>query len=289
MLWRCILGLFAALLLAGCGTGRESSPATPALWEVRQGDEARGWLFGTIHTLPRNTAWRTPVFEDAFGRSEHLVLEIGNPGNAKALHAIFTELSRSSGHPPLAQRVNEDHRPALARLSAKAGLKDTETTNLESWGAALVLAQTVRGAGRGDGVDQALARMAGDRTVIELEGARGQLGLFDALSEAQQRALLTAVLDGADSARDDAKRLFELWRTGAMDELATETSLGILADPQLRKALLVDRNRRWAGQVDGLLREKTPVFIAAGAAHMAGPEGLPALLAQRGWTVVRIQ
>ena len=289
MLLRCFLGLFAALFLAACDTKPETTRSAPALWEVREGPQIKGWVFGTVHTLPRTTAWRTPVWEDAFARSERLVLEIADPGDGKALHRIFTELSQSPGHPPLDERVSQAHRPALSHLTARAGLQAEDMAKLESWGAALVLAHAARRATRKDGVDQELARMAGGRPIIELEGVRGQLGLFDALPEAQQRALLAAVLAGADTADEDAMHLFELWRTGAMEKLDAETYTGILADPALRKILLVDRNHRWAGQADRLLRGDGPIFLAAGAAHMAGPEGLPALLAQRGWTVVRIQ
>ena len=59
-----------------------------------------------------------------------------------------------------------------------------------------------------------------------------------------------------------------------------------LADqPDVKKALLTDRNQRWALQIQTMLREKRVFFITVGAGHLAGPEGVPALLRQAGYKV----
>ena len=59
-----------------------------------------------------------------------------------------------------------------------------------------------------------------------------------------------------------------------------------LADqPEVKKALLTDRNRRWALQIETMLREKRVFFITVGAGHLAGPEGVPALLRKAGYKV----
>ena len=158
----------------------------------------------------------------------------------------------------------------------------------ESWAAALRLARA--GADSGDsanGIDRAVLRLARGKQVVELEGAAGQLSLFDAMPEAQQRAMLNAVL--RDAGQGDDSTLAEAWRKGDFAAIEAETRRGMLADPGLREVLFTSRNRAWAEKLTARLARGERVFVAVGAAHMAGPDGLAAMLAARGFKVVRVQ
>jgi uncharacterized protein YbaP (TraB family) len=51
--------------------------------------------------------------------------------------------------------------------------------------------------------------------------------------------------------------------------------------------LLGDRNRRWMPRLD-VLFQKEPTFVAVGAGHMCGNEGLLNLLRERGYAVTQL-
>ena len=55
------------------------------------------------------------------------------------------------------------------------------------------------------------------------------------------------------------------------------------------QTLLVKRNANWAGQIDTMMDGEGVIFIAVGAAHLAGDDSVQALLEQRGYTVERVQ
>lgn len=281
---RCLALLLCTFGLFACSPAPQK--ADPALWHVTDGQGHEGWLFGTIHSSDRPLEWRTPTVDAALNRAGAVMVEVGNLADEAEVAATFARLARTQGQPPLSQRVTEKDRPALAALLKKSGHGDGDFAGVDTWAAALTLART--GADEGDarnGVDRAVIAAAGKRPVVELEGAAAQLGLFDALPEKEQRDLLGAV---AVEASVPDRDLSASWRTGDMTAIEKETRSGLLADPELRAVLFTGRNRSWTAKIAQALRKGQRPFVAVGAAHMAGPEGLPAMLAAEGFSVTRV-
>lgn len=285
------LAVVCGLLFAACSQGEPSGRprATPAIWEIRGANGALGWLFGTVHKLPGDSDWRSERLKHALASADMLVVETRDVNDRARLRAIFQRLARSTRKPPLAQRVDPGERAALMALLRENGLSEGDFSNTDTWAAALTLSKAASGGGDDGGVDGALMSMDGPAQVVELEGTEAQLGLFDRLPERDQRDLLGAVAVEGAQAREKSRKLTDLWAKGDMAAIERETHRGILADPELRDRLLLGRNRAWAGKIDQMLRAGQRPFVAAGAAHMAGDDGLPALLAARGWQIQRIQ
>jgi uncharacterized protein YbaP (TraB family) len=283
---RRIAGTLAALALLSCAP--EPQPARPAFWQVTAPDGRQAWLLGTIHALDRPADWRSPAIDAALAGADSVVVEVSAVGDAPAMAAVFARLAQSPGLPPLSQRVAPGQRPALARLLDKAGMAESAFARTETWAAALTLARAAApDKDAGNGIDRAVLAAAGDKPVAELEGTAGQLGLFDALPEAEQRDLLAEVI--RDAGRSGTADLAAAWRRGDIAAIEAETRRGMLADPELREALFTARNRRWAASIAARMARGARPFVAVGAAHMAGPDGLPALLAAQGYTVTRLQ
>lgn len=279
--------LLAALLLgllAACSRGDWPEPA-PALWQVTSPAGQTGWLFGTIHALPDGPEWRTPVLDNALEQAGPLVVEVGDLADPEAARTVFTRRAYTPGLPPLLARAAPADRPALAAALDKAGLDSGELAPLEDWAAALTLANALRRGDTANGVDRAL--IAGSRRVIALESVDEQLALFDTLPPAAQAALLRDAVRESGTPDDGART--RAWLTGDLAALEQDAAAGLLADPTLRERLQVGRNRAWLPTIAGLLDEGARPFVAVGAAHMLGPDGLPALLRARGYTVLRIQ
>jgi hypothetical protein len=57
--------------------------------------------------------------------------------------------------------------------------------------------------------------------------------------------------------------------------------------PELYQRLLIERNTNWIPQVESCIRQNAGCFIVVGAAHLVGPDGLPSLLAKKGYKVTQ--
>jgi len=279
--------LAAALWLASCGGGepaREWPEPSPALWQVTGGNGEKAWLFGTIHALPDGADWRTPAFERAFADADLVMVEIGDLDDSSAAAKAFDTFAKTQGLPALSHRLPLADRPALAALMRRAGVDDADFWDTETWAAALVLANAVRDSETGNGVDRDL--LDDGKPVEALETFAGQFARFDALSEVAQRALLASIAreeTGADEERVMA------WLTGDLAELEDELEGSLETQPALRETLLTQRNAYFAARIVATVEARRVPLVAVGAGHMLGADGLPALLAARGYTVARVQ
>jgi uncharacterized protein YbaP (TraB family) len=297
MIWRLAAGIIAPLLLAllaGCSDApaepaEGAGPPSPLFYEIASADgSVEGWMVGTIHALPASVEWRTPAIETVVKDADLLVVEIAALDDGVALARSFADLSRTPGLLPLEERLPAELRPRLADMMARGDLVPAQFLGTETWAAALTLARVDAAGDPANGVDRALIAEFEGRPVRELEGAAAQLAIFDRLPEAQQRAMLAAVVRESAAAARDPERLQRAWLKGDTATIEASTREGVLADPAVREALLTARNRRWAAALAPLLAEEPRPLIAVGTAHLVGPEGVPALLEAQGYRVRRI-
>jgi uncharacterized protein YbaP (TraB family) len=285
--------LATILALAACSSEADQGAGPkvyPALWEITGTDgHVEGWMFGTIHALPDDVDWQSPKLKQVMGEADMLVVEVANLDDRAALSKLFEDMAYDHPAGPIRDRIAPDLRDEFDKLLVKSGVSRSYFDSMESWAAALALAQVAQDGKSQNGVDEVLIRQFKGREVTELEGAKAQLGIFDALPEKEQRDLLDAVLSEAKDYGDQDGDLAKAWQSGNLTALGKVSERGILADKELKQALLIDRNTAWASQLENLLSAKARPLVAVGAGHLLGPDGLPAQLAKDGYKVTRIQ
>jgi len=120
------------------------------------------------------------------------------------------------------------------------------------------------------------------------------LALYDTMGEAEAARYLQEVLDGLDDGRAlrTAQAVIEAWASGdarALDVVLQESTAGpgVVAE-FTRRVLLGRRNPDMANRIEHLMREDSVTFVGVGLLHLFGANGLPQLLAQRGYLVERV-
>jgi hypothetical protein len=159
---------------------------------------------------------------------------------------------------------------------------------MRPWLAALTLTiapLTQAGLDPAAGVDRQLraAMEKAGKPVRGLETAEQQIRFLADMPQSMQLAMLRSTLRDTDRATADFKAIMAAWKEGDDDALARlENDLMRKQEPELYRRLLVERNQAWAKRIEGLLQQPGIVFIAVGAAHLAGPDSVQAQLARDG-------
>ncbi|WP_185965138.1 TraB/GumN family protein [Glacieibacterium frigidum] len=277
-----------ALLLAASPVAAE-----PAIWVVRDAD-TEITLFGTLHELPTGIDWLTPRIAARVDAADTLVLETVIPEDRDAIGTLVTTLGYSPKLPPLAKRIAPRLQAPLAAVLRDTRLQPAALDGMETWLAAVTLGDAVLaklGLDETNGVEAVLtARVrAARKPVTGLETPAEQLGYFDTLPETDQRALLDATVADTATAAADTNRLIASWTSGNTQVIADGFRDSLRATPRLAQVLLVDRNARWATWIAARLAQPGKVFVAVGAAHLAGTDSVQAKLAAQGITAERLR
>jgi uncharacterized protein YbaP (TraB family) len=298
LLLLCALVALAGLAWLGWRLGAPAvSPvvdARPALWRMEK-DGRQAWLFGTIHAVPRGERWLSPPIADALIASDRLMLEVTGLDAERRSRATFERLGRASNLPPVLERLDTADATRLKGLIAAHPSAFHGLDGYKSWAAALLI-----NAASSAGLDLS-AQEAGEAVFTQrftqagkpiegLETIAGQLGLFDALPEADQRLLLAQAVGEAGDAQQLYGDLHAAWARGDLARLEKQFLAPLSRSPSLRRALIDNRNARWASAIDtSLSRQPGTAFIAVGAGHLIGPASLQARLAALGWRIERVQ
>lgn len=288
------LSIALSALIAACSSaGEANAPVKPALWKVADADTTI-YLFGTIHMLPPNYAWRTQAFDKALGTADELVLEVVLDKDPKKTAEIMTRLGYAQGLPPLLDRVPADKRAALAKLIEQSRLPTATLDRMETWAAATTLAAlTLRQANISatDGVERQLSTTfdAAGKPVGGLETTEQQLGYFDTLPEDVQRKFLVSVIDSTVDAEAEFKKMMAAWSSGDTNRIATTFDEELRFSPELAQVLLRQRNANWTDWVKQRLDTPGTVLVAVGAGHLAGRDSVQEMLAREGIKVSRVQ
>jgi uncharacterized protein YbaP (TraB family) len=284
--------LFPAVLAAEePGAGRpdadQAGHPNALLYEIRSETSTDpSYLFGTIHSEdPRVLDLAAPVL-DAFRDSRGFALEV--VPDADAIIRAMVSMTFKDGR-TLSDALPPELYPRAAEALKGLGMPPAAFNDFKPW-AVVTLLSVPRGE-NGEFLDLRLHREAVEagKRVAGLETMEEQLAIFEGLDESDQVALLRETLDSLDSLPDLLATLIAAYLERDLDALQTYGDRYLDgADPRLaalfREVAVRSRNHRMAERMGPLLDEGG-WFIAVGALHLPGTEGILALLRAQGYRV----
>lgn len=268
-----------------------------ALFRISR-DGQMAYLFGTIHVGASSFYPLAPHVSRALADSSQLVLEL----DTRAPGAFDMAVARHASYPAgdhIRNHVSPDTLRRLTKALHAVGIPLSGVGHLKPWLLAnmligLELEQS--GFQRAHGNESFLldAVAASGASLAELESADYQLALFDTLGDARAEDYLREALDDLSSGMSmkKARAVIEAWTSGdagALEALIPDTiGVGTVTSDFIRRTLLDRRNPEMAQRIEHIMKDGKVSFVGVGLLHLLGTNGLPQLLAQRGYQVERI-
>jgi len=289
-----VFALICGLLLAPLANATEgaSAPRKGLLWRLEREGIAPSYLFGTMHVSDPRVSPPAPLVRDAFESSRLLIVEAAGGGPEDPRWRDFAYLPRGR---TLAQILPADLYERAMRAAVGHGLRRSLAVTMQAWHLALLLgldpAELQRRAGR-PSLDNWFLWHADQRgkATAGLESTAEVLAPLAGLAPTLQATMLARAAAAAPNARMWSEQGIALYLDrdiASLLQVARASNLGL---PRELRRVLFDsifiRNHRMVERMAPLLAEGG-AFVAVGALHLAGEEGLIVLLRDQGWTVTR--
>jgi uncharacterized protein len=287
-----------AFLAAGLAV--VAAPAWPAeerfgrglLWRVTNPKARPSHVYGTIHVTDARLAELPAAVRRRFDAAKSLMLEFVPDPYARER---FLEAAMFLDRQTLEDKIGrEDFERALEQL-APIGLPREVVNKLKPWGVLLNL----RNAGRaehGTPLDAQLLELARTRRVPydQIEGVEEQIFTFDEFPMDSQVALLKHSLAHGAELAELAERTLEAYLRSDLAAIwrlreAFVARYPAIASHQavMTKRVIHDRSVVMAFRMQRQLR-RGDAFVALGALHLYGEQGVLALLEQDGFRARRV-
>lgn len=258
------------------------------LWKIEgKGLKEPSYLYGTIHAICKDDFSISPATKTALENTKQTVLEIDmddptmmtraqqsmlNPG-MKNISDQFTEEQRTITNNFLKANYNADlNQFGVMKpfgILSLVMLKSIPCETFESYEGTFVK----------DAADR-------KREVLGLETIEYQMSLFDDVAMTEQIDMLVESIKSVDDDKTEFKKLVAAYKAQDLQELFT-----LMQDsPQFAKfqeIMLDKRNQNWIPVIEKLIAEKSS-FIAVGAMHLPGEQGVITLLRKAGYKLTPV-
>jgi uncharacterized protein len=279
---------FTWLLISICSLACSQLQAAEKslFWQMVSPAGQVSYLFGTMHTDDNRVTDFPPVVINALKNVDTFMLEVAETPKAELLRMPQGDLK---------QVLSETELDQVALLADKHVMPLSTVLQMKPWLLAVIFdlpkPQTPFAQ---DFLLKAKAEEL-DKNILGLETPQAHFAVMDSLTMDEQLLMLRGVLKRSEAQKEkDFERLMRAYLSGDAERVAhiDETLTGGILPPalwqRLRVKLLDERNVGMAAR--GIAQaQQEKVFIAVGAAHLAGPTGLIQAFKQAGFKLTPIK
>ncbi|MDR1460406.1 MAG: TraB/GumN family protein [Campylobacteraceae bacterium] len=265
--------------------------AQSSVWKISKGENSL-YIGGSVHTLRAQDFPLPKEFDIAFNKSDILVFEadINEANNPEFAQKMLQYMTLPKGK-TLKTVLNQKTYKLLEAKCKELGLPLEYMENFSPFSIAniLIVAQIGKFGFTPQGVDVHYLDKAiqnGKKREF-FETIEFQMRLFYDFDAIKDEYILQTI-DELDKLKDIMPSIITEWRNGTSDIINESQKEMKEKFPNLYKAIIVDRNKKWLASIEKYLTTKSVEFIIVGLGHVQSDDGLLESLKRKGYSVKQL-
>lgn len=279
--------LFAAFFIhPWCGNNQlfAQQKNDALLWKISgNGLSKPSFVYGTIHMICADDFIMNEKLRQNFSATDKLYLEVDmdDPGmNMKML-----QLSMLQGKKLTDFFSEEDYKKLNTFFTDSIGMPLAMFNTMKPFVLFSILALKTLPCSKQESYEMSFMKMAKEQNkeVIGLETVEDQMKIFDDMPDSVQAQMVLRYANEFDKQKKDFANMVEMYKKQELDALYQQ----IMSSPDIagsEETLLFNRNKNWIPIIEGAMKSES-LFIAVGAGHLAGEQGVLNLLKEKGYRV----
>jgi len=260
------------------------------LWEIEGPSIPKGsYLFGTMHLVEKDYFYFPKNLEKIVSKTDLLVMEIaGIPTEAEALKYI-TLKEGSFFDFFTAEQTDSIFNWAKSKMGMTEQLFRTSLSKMKPF-VLVQLATQMQYLGKTESYEMKFQSIAENKKIAQrgLETIEFQMSLFDNLKKSEQAEMVMKEIRDSKKSDAELKKIQQLYKRQNIDSLYMLIQEGEDMLSLKQSDFLEKRNHTWIPQIIQML-QKNKCFIAVGAGHLGGKDGIIRLLQKEGYTLTPVE
>jgi len=284
--------LFASFLFISC-QGQPKQVSLPVnkddnslLWQISGKDlKQKSYLFGTFHLMCRSDIQFSNQLKTAINNASELYMELDMDDPAVMLGGMMM-MNMKDG-----KKLKDLYTPAEYE-KVSSFFKDSLHMPLnflegvKPYFLVAMMYPKMMPCKSVSGVEEELMKLArqNKKEIKGLETLEFQAAVFDTIPYEQQAKELLKSIDSLPSYTLYFDSMVQVYKNQQLDKMETLFNDEDFGMDEYKDILLDDRNKNWVNQLNTIMKKES-VFVAVGAGHLVGDQGLIALLKKEGYTL----
>ncbi len=285
-----LISNFISLIVAGCILSATTVYAETSLYEVTNKKGESLYLGGTIHLLRPSDFPLPAEYQQAFDKSQMLVLEtdLQKASSPEFGQKMMQQMMYSGG-----KNLSSELRPEVWKeLQDYSAANQVPIGQLMQFKPFMVSLMMVMQQGQKSGLTQGVdfyfnqqARLQ-SKNIGELESADEVLNFMNALNDQDPNQTIIATLRDLKKMNDMMIKVTAAWRAGDLSLIEKEMLAPMKKEfPEFYRLLVAYRNNKWMQKIEGMLATQEKEMILVGSLHLVGDEGLLNQLREKGYQI----